>query len=81
MSRDGNGNGKDDVKGVLGRWDATSDEIREAMTLGIYRALREHKRLGVPAVTWDHERQCIVVISPEEIVVPDEPDDPEDPTA
>jgi hypothetical protein len=64
----------DKGKGILGNWDATSEEIRQAMGHAIYMALREHKRAGIPAVTWDREHQRVVVVPPEEIVLPPEYD-------
>ena len=51
---------------------ATTGEINEAMTRGAFDALREHKRAGVPAVTWDYETGRVVLVPPEEIVVPEE---------
>ena len=67
-----NGNGKRKLEGILRYRDATTEEIRDSMNLGVMRALREHKRLGNPIVVWDYENERIVTIPPEEIVVPDE---------
>jgi hypothetical protein len=57
-------------KGILGNPDATYEEIRLAIGEGIYAAMREHKRLGVPAATMIDGK--VVLIPPEEIVIPDE---------
>jgi hypothetical protein len=64
-------------KGILGNWEATSEDIRLAIAEGIYAALRKHKEKGVEAVTWREGR--IVLIPPEEIQVPDEEDAASDP--
>jgi hypothetical protein len=53
--------------------DATAEEINEAMTRGAIDALREHKRAGNSVVVWDREKDCVVLVPPEEIIVPDEP--------
>ena len=60
----------DDGRGILGNPEATTEEIREAMGVAIYAALREHKKAGVPAVTWDYETNRVVLVPPDEIVVP-----------
>jgi hypothetical protein len=57
-------------KGILGKRDASPEEIRLAMGEAIYLALREHKRQGVPAVTMRDGK--IVIVPPEEIVIPEE---------
>jgi hypothetical protein len=57
-------------KGILGKPDATVEEIRLAIGEGIYAAMREHKRLGVPAVTMKDGK--IVHVPPDEIVIPEE---------
>jgi hypothetical protein len=57
-------------EGILGNWDATSEEIRQAMGEAIYAAMRKHKEKGVEAITWRDGR--IIVVSPEEIEIPDE---------
>ena len=57
-------------KGILGKRDATPEEIRLAIGEGIYAALREHKRQGVPAVTMRDGK--IVIVQPEDIVIPPE---------
>jgi hypothetical protein len=66
------------AKGILGKRDATPEEITQALGEGIYLAMREHKRLGVPAVTMIDGK--IDWVPAEEIVIPDEylvGDDPE----
>jgi hypothetical protein len=45
------------------------------MALGIDLALREHKRIGNPIVTWDRAQSRVVIIPPEAIEVADDPDD------
>jgi hypothetical protein len=57
-------------KGILGRRDASAEEIRLALGEAIYLALREHKRQGVPAVTMRDGQ--IVIVPPDEIVIPEE---------
>ena len=57
-------------KGILGDPDATDEEISLAMGEAIYLAMREHKRLGVPAVTMIDGK--IVWVPAEEIVIPEE---------
>jgi hypothetical protein len=57
-------------KGILGKPDVTTEEIRLAIGEGIWAAMREHKRLGVPAVTMIDGK--IVHVPPEEIVIPEE---------
>lgn len=66
---------KDHGKGILGRRDATFEEIGEAMGYAFREALKEHKRAGVPACTWDWENHRVVIVPPEEIVIPDEKDE------
>ena len=75
MNPNGNGNGKRKLEGILRHRDATAEEIRDSMNLGVMRALREHKRLGNPIVVWDYETKQVVTIPPEEIDVPDEVDE------
>ena len=62
----------DHGRGILGKWDATSQEIAEAMGCAFRQALIEHKRAGNPVPTWDWEKNEVVIIPPEEIVIPDE---------
>jgi hypothetical protein len=56
-------------RSILGRWDATPEEIRQAIGEGIYLALRKHKEAGVPAVTGRDGK--VVLIAPQDIVIPD----------
>jgi hypothetical protein len=56
--------------GVLGNPDATAEEISQAIGKAVYAAMREHKRLGIPAVTMKDGK--IVHVPPEEIVIPEE---------
>ena len=63
---------RDDGKGILGDWDATGDEIRDAMEVAVRNALREHKRAGHSVVVWDREKDEIVVLQPGQIEVPDD---------
>jgi hypothetical protein len=64
-------------KGILGNPDATVEEISQAMGEAIYLAMREHKRLGVPAAIMIDGK--VVNVPPEEIVIPEEYLDDEDP--
>jgi len=57
-------------KGILGNPDATAEEISQAMGEGIYLAMREHKRQGVPAAIMIDGK--VVIVPPEEIVIPEE---------
>ena len=62
----------DDGKGILGDWDATGEEIRQAMGRAISAALGEHKRAGNSVAVWDSETERVAIVPPEEIVLPDE---------
>jgi hypothetical protein len=53
---------------------ATGQEIEQAMTRGVKAALREHKRAGNPVAIWDRENDRVILVPPEEIVLPDEED-------
>ena len=44
---------------------AEDQKITDAINRGIHQALLEHKRAGVPVVSWSNGR--IVLISPEDI--------------
>jgi hypothetical protein len=59
-------------KGILGKRDATGQEIADAMGYAFREAAGEYKRAGIPIATWDWEKNEVVLISPEEIVIPDE---------
>jgi hypothetical protein len=59
------------IRGILADPDATAEEIAWAMSIGIIEALREYKRKGIPAVTWDRENRRIVTTPPEEIALPE----------
>ncbi len=59
-------------EGILANRDATDEEIAEVMGYAIEDALRAHKRAGVPIAVWDWENNRVVIVPPEEIVVPDE---------
>ena len=63
---------RDDGKGILGDWDATGAEIRDALDVAIQEALREHKRACQSVVVWDREKDEIVVIQPAQIEVPND---------
>jgi hypothetical protein len=62
-------------KGILADESATDEEVAEAMEKAIYEALRHHKRSGVPVAVWDWENDRVVIVPPEEIIVPDETSD------
>jgi hypothetical protein len=44
------------------------------MTRGVKAALREHKRSGNSVAIWDREHDLVILVPPEEIIVPDEED-------
>jgi hypothetical protein len=67
---------RDDGKGILGNWDATGREVRDAMEVAVRKAILEHKRAGRSVVVWDRENDRIVTLSPEQIEVADEPGEP-----
>ncbi len=58
----------------MGKRDATGEEIRQAMGFAIREAVRDHKRAGNPIAVWDWGKNEVVIVPPEEIVVPDEDD-------
>jgi hypothetical protein len=60
------------LKGILGRRDATSEEIREAIELAVREAVRRHKRAGNSIVVWDRENDRAVVLPPEQIDIPED---------
>lgn len=66
-----------DPEGVLGRWDATTEEICDAMNVGVRQALAEHKRIGNSVAVWDNETGEVRLLSPEEIPVEVDEGDPE----
>jgi hypothetical protein len=63
----------DNGRGILGNWDATGAEIRDALVQAVENAVREHKRAGRPVIVWDRDRDEIVSLAPDQIVVNDEP--------
>ena len=67
---------RDDGKGILGDWDATGSEIRDAMEVAVRKAILEHKRAGRSVVVWDGENDRIVELQPEQIEIVEEPGDP-----
>jgi hypothetical protein len=62
----------DQGRGILGKRDATSDEIAKAMGYAIREAVRDHKRAGNPIAVWDWDKNEVVIVPPEEIAIPDE---------
>jgi len=62
----------DDRKGILGNWDATGTEIRDALQHAVQNALREHRRAGNSVVVWDRNQDRIVILRADQIDVPDE---------
>jgi len=62
-------------KGILVNWNATAQELRQAMGEAIFEALRAHKRAGIPATTHDGK---VVLVPPEEIAIPDEDESEDD---
>jgi hypothetical protein len=77
FSKNGRTMAKKIGKGILGKPDATDEEICQAIGEGIYSAMREYKRLGIPAATMRDGK--VVLVPPEEIVIPEEylDDEPE----
>ena len=63
-------------KGILVTWNATAEELRQAMGEAIDEALRTHKRAGIPAATM-HDG-TVVLVPPEEITIPDEDESEDD---
>jgi predicted ABC-type ATPase len=61
-------------RGILGNWDATSDEIAKAIGHAIREAVRDHRRAGNPIAVWDWDKNEVKIIPPEEIAIPDEVD-------
>ncbi len=62
----------DHGKGILGKQDATGQEIADAMGFAYREAAREYKRSGIPIAAWDWDRNEVVIVPPEEIAIPDE---------
>lgn len=65
-------------KGILANWDATDEEVAEAMVHAIDKALLAHKRAGVPIAIWDEEAKRVVLVPPEEIEVPEDATEPQE---
>jgi hypothetical protein len=65
---------EDHGRGILGKRDATAQEIAEAMGHAFREALIEQQRAGNPVPTWDWEKNEVVLVPPEEIAIPDEED-------
>lgn len=63
----------DQGRGILGHWEATGEELRDALEMAAHEALAEHKKAGESVVVWDRENDRIVTLSPEEIEVSKEP--------
>ena len=55
---------------------ATDEEITETFARGVRAALLAHKKAGQSIVVWDRERDHIVILRPDQIDVPDDPDEP-----
>jgi hypothetical protein len=64
---------KNEARGSLNLRTASMEEVAEAISYGVRKALAHHKRIGNPVVVWDRETKQIVTIPPEGI--PDYPDD------
>lgn len=64
---------RDQGRGILGRWEATGEELRDALEMAAHEALTEHKQASESVVVWDRENDRIVTLSPEEIEVSGEP--------
>jgi hypothetical protein len=61
-----------DGKGILGDWEATGEQIRQAWEYAALKAMEEHRRTGVPVATWDWETSRVVIVSADEFPLPDE---------
>jgi hypothetical protein len=66
----------DEGEGVLGNWDATGREIRNAMEVAVRKALLEHKKSGRSVVVWDRENDRIVELEPEQLDISEGPSEP-----
>ncbi len=51
---------------------ASGEEINRLIAQGVRRALAEHKRAGRSIVVWDRERDRIVTVPPEQIMIPED---------
>jgi predicted ABC-type ATPase len=67
---------RDEGEGILGNWDATGSEIRDAMEVAVRKALLEHKRAGRSVVVWDRENDRIVELKAEQIDVEEDTSEP-----
>ena len=67
-----------DVTGILRHWDATGEEIRRAIELGVRDAIREHAAAGHTIVVWDEATQQGIEIPAASVVLPEGDDFPED---
>lgn len=61
----------DNEKGILGRWDATGEQIRDVLQQAVNLALREHKQAGHSIVVWDRVEDRIVTLPADQIEIPD----------
>lgn len=61
----------DQGRGILADWDADDDAVAEVMNDAIADALEEHKRAGVSIAVWDWDRNCVAIVPPQDIVIPD----------
>lgn len=66
---------RDDSRGVLGDWDATGSEIRDALEIAVRKALLEHKRAGQSVVVWDRDNDQTIILKPDAIDVSEDPID------
>ena len=56
---------------------ASGEEMLRLMKLGVYEAMRDHIRKGVPAITWDSENNRIVEIPADQIAAEIRKTDPD----
>jgi len=61
-----------DGKGILGDWQATGEDIRQAWEKATIAAVEIHRRTGVPMACWDWENGRVVLIPADQVPVPDE---------
>jgi hypothetical protein len=59
-------------KGILGDRQASGERIRQAWEYAALAAMEEHRKSGVPVVTWDWDNNQILSIPADEVPLPDE---------
>jgi hypothetical protein len=59
-------------RGILGDWQATGEEIRQAWERAAVAAMEEHRKTGVPVATWDWENGRVILIPADDLDIPNE---------